>query len=247
MIVPGLIAIGVGFIALFTMKDSPEKLGLPSAEEYAVQQGLAKGQARPKAPAEESSKDAEEPVMRSLLRNKFLWCMSAMHFFIYFIRQGVLNWAHFYIMDQFGVPAVEATARVSGFELGGLLGCIVSGQVSDWLIGRYPEAGAAGLRSQVMAYYTLLATAGVLGLWLLPPLAAFQWICMCIFGFAIYGPQTLITMTGVETVPTRAAATAGGLLAYPAQLGSMCAGLPFALLVENHGWGGFFPTLVLLS
>ena len=78
--------------------------------------------------------------------------------------------AHFYIMDEFGVPALEvphndeellgvtwrltcmseATARVSGFELGGgasrrvrkcgarrvgpggLLGCIVSGQAGAW-------------------------------------------------------------------------------------------------------------------
>jgi len=98
-----------------------------------------------------------------------------------------------------------------------------------------------------MIYYSLLATASVLGLWLLPPVAAFQWLCMALFGFAIYGPQTLITMTGVETMPRRAAATAGGLLAYPAQLGSMCAGLPFALLVQEFGWSGFFPALVVLS
>lgn len=35
-------------------------------------------------------------------RNKFLWCMAAMHFFVYLMRQGVMNWAHFYLMD-FGV------------------------------------------------------------------------------------------------------------------------------------------------
>merc|ERR1719492_518628 len=120
----------------------------------------------------------EDPLLKVLLRNRFLWCMSAMHFFIYFIRQGVLNWAHFYIMDEFGVPAVEATARVSGFELGGLIGCIVSGQVSDWLISRFPNAGAAGLRTQVMVYYSLLATVSVAGLWLLPPVAALQWLTM---------------------------------------------------------------------
>ncbi|CAE8611657.1 unnamed protein product [Polarella glacialis] len=195
--------------------------------------------------------------IRRQLENRYtpkLRLMAAMHFFIYFIRSGVLNWAtvseylaHFYIMDEFGVPALEATARVSGFELGGLLGCIVSGQVSDWLIGRYPQKGAAGLRTQVMIVYSLLAAASVFGFWVLPPCAVFQWMCMASFGFAIYGPQTLITMTGVETVPRRAAATAGGLLAYPANLGSMCAGLPFALLVQTYGWKGFFPSLVLLS
>lgn len=253
MIVPGFIAVGVGITAFFTMKDSPEKLGLPSAEDHGAQQrnnGAGTGAAAAKAaePAEELSKDeTNTPVLKLLLGNRFLWCMAAMHFFIYFIRQGVLNWAHFYIMDNFGVPAVEATARVSGFELGGLLGCIASGQVSDWLISRYPARGAAGLRTQVMAYYSLLAAVAVTGLWLLPPAAALQWLCMALFGFAIYGPQTLITMTGVETVPKRAAATAGGLLAYPAQLGSMCAGLPFAILVQEYGWSGFFPSLVLLS
>ncbi|CAE7729060.1 uhpC [Symbiodinium sp. CCMP2592] len=191
--------------------------------------------------------DSSEKVWASLLQNRFLWCMAAMHFFIYFIRQGVLNWAHFYIMDEFGVPALEATARVSGFELGGLLGCIVSGQVSDWLISRYPKRGAAGLRAQVMIAYSLFAAAAVFCLWVVPPLAVLQWLAMAAFGFAIYGPQTLITMTGVETVPRKAAATAGGLLAYPAQLGSMCAGLPFALLVQEYGWGGFFPSLIILS
>merc|ERR1712039_490033 len=82
---------------------------------------------------------------------------------------------------------------------------------------------------------------------LLPPVAALRWLSMALFGFAIYGPQTLITMTGVETVPPRAAATAGGILAYPAQFGSIFAGLPFALLVKRFGWKGFFPSLVVLS
>ncbi|CAE7267817.1 uhpC, partial [Symbiodinium pilosum] len=244
MMGPGVIAILAGLLALATMKDSPEKAGLPSAEDWAAPRFQDEVSGTPE-PA--SVEDSTEKVWESLLRNKFLWCMAAMHFFIYFIRQGVLNWAHFYIMDEFGVPALEATARVSGFELGGLLGCIVSGQVSDWLISRYPQRGAAGLRAQVMIAYSLLAAAAVFCLWVVPPLAVLQWISMAAFGFAIYGPQTLITMTGVETVPRKAAATAGGLLAYPAQLGSMCAGLPFALLVQEYGWGGFFPSLILLS
>mmetsp|Transcript_50748 Transcript_50748/g.121264 ORF Transcript_50748/g.121264 Transcript_50748/m.121264 type:complete len:559 (+) Transcript_50748:34-1710(+) len=247
MLGPGAIAVFAGLLALLTMKDSPEKAGLPSAEDWAAPRFESADEA-PSSSAEPAVvEDSSEKVWASLLQNRFLWCMAAMHFFIYFIRQGVLNWAHFYIMDEFGVPALEATARVSGFELGGLLGCIVSGQVSDWLISRYPKRGAAGLRAQVMIAYSLLAAAAVFCLWVVPPLAVLQWLAMAAFGFAIYGPQTLITMTGVETVPRKAAATAGGLLAYPAQLGSMCAGLPFALLVQEYGWGGFFPSLIILS
>lgn len=247
MLGPGLIALVAGALALIFMKDSPEKVGLPSAEEWAAPRFASTNEETKSAKDVDTEEDDGEPIWKQLFRNKFLWCMAAMHFFIYFIRQGVLNWAHFYIMDEFGVPAVEATARVSGFELGGLLGCIVAGQVSDWLISRYPHRGAAGLRAQVMVAYSLAAAAAVFTLWVGPPVALVQWASMAAFGFAIYGPQTLITMTGVETVPRRAAATAGGLLAYPAQLGSICAGLPFALLVQNYGWGGFFPSLIGLS
>lgn len=247
MLGPGVIALVAGSLALIFMKDSPEKVGLPSAEEWATSRfASAAGNAEETKETETEEEDGET-IWKQLVRNKFLWAIAAMHFFIYFIRQGVLNWAHFYIMDEFGVPAMEATARVSGFELGGLLGCIVAGQVSDWLISRYPQRGAAGLRAQVMVAYSLAAAAAVFSLWVGPPVALLQWASMAAFGFSIYGPQTLITMTGVETVPRRAAATAGGLLAYPAQLGSICAGLPFALLVQNYGWGGFFPTLIGLS
>ena len=249
MMGPGIIALVAGALALVFMKDAPEKVGLPSAEEWAAPRFAETATSQTSQETSQETEDDEETgqLWKQLLRNKFLWCMAAMHFFIYFIRQGVLNWAHFYIMDEFGVPAMEATARVSGFELGGLLGCIVAGQVSDWLISRYPQRGAAGLRAQVMVAYSLAAAAAVFTLWVGPPVALVQWTSMAAFGFAIYGPQTLITMTGVETVPRRAAATAGGLLAYPAQLGSMCAGLPFALLVQNYGWGGFFPSLIGLS
>jgi len=249
MVAPGIIAIFTGLLTLVFMKDAPEKLGLPSAEEYASTRLEVAGDAKAseKRPANTGDDDGSEAVWKLLVRNRFLWAMAAMHFFVYFIRQGVLNWAHFYIMDEFGVAAAEATARVSGFELGGLFGCIISGQVSDKLIAKRPKAGAAGLRTQVMVAFSLLGTASVASLWLLPPIAALQWFAMFAFGFAIYGPQTLITMTGVETVPRRAAATAGGLLAYPAQMGSIAAGLPFALLVRRYGWRGFFPALVVLS
>jgi len=248
MFAPGIIALVVGFVCLCFMRDSPEKLGLPSAEDYNIRETSAgKGDSSDSKVEQLPDPAANESVWKVLLSNRFLWCMAAMHFFIYFIRQGVLNWAHFYIMDEFGVPAAEATMRVSGFELGGLLGCIISGQLSDKLIERNPSAGAAGLRTQVMVGFSLLSAAAVAGLWLLPPLAVLQWTSMFVFGFAIYGPQTLITMAGVETVPPRAAATAGGLLAYPAQFGAMFAGLPFALLVQRFGWRGFFPSLVVLS
>lgn len=250
MRVPGIVAICVGLICLAIMKDSPEKIGLPSAEaHHRARFGGAGEAADTEASAADDEDDADDgtPTWKVLARNRFLWCMAAMHFFVYFMRQGVMNWAHFYIMDNFGVPAVQATSRVAGFEAGGLVGCIFSGQASDWMIERNPNAGAAGLRARVMFYYSLVTPLAVLMLWLGPPVPALQWFAMALFGFSIYGPQTLITMTGVESVSRKVAASVSGLLAYPAQLGAMCAGLPFAYLVREVGWRGYFPMLIGLS
>jgi len=261
---PGIIAIAVGLLAFFVMSDSPEKLGLPSAEEHhAMQQGLTTSesssagpppgrveQSHPSKASSSSTSASAEPEMSKmqlLLGNKFLWCMAAMHFFVYLMRTGTMNWVVFYLMDQFSLTPLEAASRVSGFEFGGLFGCIASGLLSDYLISKNPQAGAAGMRARVMFLFSLLSPLAILGLWKLPPVGWLQWTVLALFGFSIYGPQTLITMTGVETVPKKIAASAGGLLAYPAQFGSMLAGLPFAMVVRKFGWSGYFPCLILLS
>jgi len=250
MLVPGAIAVVMSIFCMATMSDSPEKLGLPSAEGMA--RSLAEDGSASDSAQEGASNEAEDPneggsLVSLLLGNRFLWTMSAMHFFVYFMRQGVMNWAAFYMMDQYNLPAMQAMQRITGFEAGGLVGCISAGKLSDWLISRNPEGGSCGMRARVMFGYSLCTMVGIAGLWLLPPVFIYQWLAMAAFGFSIYGPQTLITMTGVESMPRRAAATAGGFLAYSAQFGAMAAGLPFAMIVKRFGWQGYFPCLMLLS
>lgn len=248
---PGIIAIAIGMISFFVVNDSPEKLGLPSAEDhYAAEMGLVpKQEAKAKVDSQKTSSavPAKKQSMWDLMGNRFLWCLASMHFFVYFMRQGMTNWATFYLMDQYGLQPMEAAARFAGFEFGGFFGCIVSGLLSDTLISRNPGAGAAGMRARVMFLFMCIAPLALLSLWKLPPIPALQWFSLALLGFAVYGPVTLITMTGAETVPTSMAASAGGALSYPAQFGSMAAGLPFALIVRKLGWSGYFPSLILLS
>ena len=41
--------------------------------------------------------------------------------------------------EEFGIAAPAAAARITGFEAGGLFGCISSGLISDYLIQRDPK------------------------------------------------------------------------------------------------------------
>eukprot|EP00955_Chlamydomonas_euryale_P051336 354857-Chlamydomonas_euryale.AAC.20 len=50
---------------------------------------------------------------------------------------GVTSWFVFYLLKEKGVEdAAQAAVRVSGLELGGLMGSLIAGKASDWLISR---------------------------------------------------------------------------------------------------------------
>lgn len=78
--------------------------------------------------------------------------------------QGVTSWSVFYLMKEKGVADVGAAAtRVAGLELGGLLGSLVAGRLSDWLIKR-SNGGAVGQRVRVVMGYLVGVAASLLAL-----------------------------------------------------------------------------------
>lgn len=81
------------------------------------------------------------------LRN--LFCCAGQ---VYVIRQSVTSWSLLYLIREKAVPAAAAAWRVSGLELGGLLGSLTAGALSDSLIRRNannPAVGTVGLRVKV--------------------------------------------------------------------------------------------------
>lgn len=74
---------------------------------------------------------------------------------VYVIRQSVTSWSLLYLIREKAVPAAAAAWRVSGLELGGLLGSLTAGALSDSLIRRNannPDVGTVGLRVKVRGH-----------------------------------------------------------------------------------------------
>ena len=61
------------------------------------------------------------------------------------------SWFIFSLIKGRGVLGVDAAVRISGLELGGLLGSLSSGAISDRLIkaNKDPNVGNVGLRVKV--------------------------------------------------------------------------------------------------
>jgi hypothetical protein len=81
-------------------------------------------------------------------------CVAATHLAVLChaaLLQGVTSWFVFYLIKEKGVAdAAQAAVRVSGLELGGLVGSLIAGRLSDMMINNSKQGeGAVGKRVQV--------------------------------------------------------------------------------------------------
>uniref|UniRef100_A0A6U2BE34 Major facilitator superfamily (MFS) profile domain-containing protein n=2 Tax=Micromonas pusilla TaxID=38833 RepID=A0A6U2BE34_MICPS len=245
---PGIIALSVGLLIILTLKDSPEARGFSPVEHLeAPETDLQKTieGAAPEAPPERNISLLDN-LFQNVLSNPFIWGLAFTYFCVYVVRQGITSWSVFYLIKEKGVlDAGAAAVRVSGMELGGLLGSLIAGRISDWYIATSP-GGAVGKRIQVVMAY-LIGVAAMLAAFKAVPsgLPILQAIIVFMIGFFLYGPQMLIGLCGAEIVGRRSVGASEGFLGWIAYLGAANAGVPLSLLVQQYGWNAFFAALLL--
>lgn len=151
-------------------------------------------------------------------------------------------------MLQGATDAAAAAVAVSGLEVGGLLGNLSSGFLSDWMVksGAGFGTGVAGKRVQVTLLYSVGTLLSLGLLWAVPsPVGAIHWWVMFLLGHFVYGPQLLVALIATDVIPKSAVATANGFIGWVAYLGATSSGYPLTLMVKSCGWNSFFWALVL--
>merc|ERR1712039_341766 len=84
------------------------------------------------------------------------WALGLAYLLVYVCRQGLGIWGVFYLMQHGADSAAKAAALFSSFELGGFLGNLTAGSLSDFLLRRAsPGEGEAGQRAKVVGSYFL--------------------------------------------------------------------------------------------
>lgn len=238
MIVPGIVSIGMGLILFNRLRDNPQVVGLPPVDVYrgdlAPEDKQAKLSGVQKA---EEQLTLKEKLFKHVFSNPYVWLLALSYFFVYFVRQGVSSWAHVFLLDFKGVrDAQEAAFRVSGMEIGGLLGSLVSGWASDKMM--------RGRRIPVIILWLFGVMASVCGLWFVPVGWRYlNWLLVFCIGFFIYGPQMLVGLAGAEIVDKSAVSSTIGLLGWIAYLGAALSGYPLTKIVTKLGWGAYFVSL----
>ena len=244
---PGLIGVLVGILIFATLKDSPEAAGYPAVEDAKTREEAAKAKADaakgdPAAP----QLSLLENLRQNVLSNPLIWGLAFTYFCVYIVRQGITSWSVFYLIKEKGVADAGAAAlRVSGLEVGGLLGSLLAGRLSDAAIAAGGAGGAVGKRVKVVLAYLVGVALTLLAFRASPPgVAWLQSLTVFFIGFFLYGPQMLIGLCGAEIVGRRSVGASEGFLGWVAYLGAANAGVPLSLLVQRFGWDAFFAVMV---
>jgi len=233
MFVPGVICILGGFYLIYSLRDTPQSLGLPKIEKY--RNDYPDEQAKKE---EKAALSTREILFDYVLRNRFIWILAFAYFFIYVIRTAIEGWSMLYLVEMKGYTNFTAGFCVCWFEIGGFFGNLVAGWSSDLIF--------QGRRNPVSILYTISILLLILAFQAYTgSLALVHATFFFFFGFFIFGPQMLIGMAAAELSHKKAAATATGFAGCFAYLGAAAAGAPLGALIKYWGWNSFLFSLVI--
>lgn len=224
MIVPGILCIFGGVFLLNRLADVPQSLGLPPIEKFRNDYPTKK---------EEPQKLSSKQLMLSVLKNKYIWVLAVAYFFVYFVRTGMADWTVFFMIDSKGYSQIAASGMSTIFDVGGILGALAAGWLSDYAF--------KAKRGPINALFSMLLVASIGSFWFIP--AGYLWMDSCMIfmiGFATFGPQMLIGVMVAEFAHKQATATATGLAGWVAYLGSALAGAPLGFVIDHLSWNGLF-------
>lgn len=231
--IPGLMCIVCGFLLFERLRDTPQSLGLPSAE-------MIEGQKEEIKPENLKPLSIKQILFDHILTNKFMWFLAMANFFVYVVRTGINDWSVLYLSEARGFSMMEAGGAIPWFEIGGVLGMLVAGYFSDRMLSMG--------RGIISAFFMVALTIPILTFWLYAPNSYFYCsLLLFIIGFFLFGPQMLIGCVAVEKSDKQAAGSASGFAGVFGYLGAACAGYPVGVLVDAMGWDGFFMALIISS
>ena len=192
------------------------------------------------SPGAPSSTGERRALQLAVLRDRLLWSYGASYFFIKYVRYALLFWLPYYLSSTLGYAADRAAYLSTGFEVGGIVGVIAIGSLSD-----RTRLSRAGL--------SLLALCGLSAALLAAGLLCgrgpgFALASFALVGALLFGPDALLSGAAAqEAGGPHAPATATGFVNGVGSLGGMIEGLTLPLLGARLGWHAMFPALAALS
>jgi len=195
------------------------------------------------APASDAAAvaDAARVDRARVLRSVTVWSYGAAYFCVKLIRYSLLFWLPYYLHTSLGYSERDSGYLSISFEVGGIVGSVAFGLVSDRVArfgrGAVAALGLVGL-SLALVLYARVAALG--------PVANFAG--MSLVGALLFGPDSLLAGAAAQDLGGKhGAATAAGFINGMGSVGAILQGLVTVGVRRQLGWGGVFWVFVALA
>ncbi|CAL8398499.1 unnamed protein product [Boreogadus saida] len=242
----GIVCAAFSLVCIVFVKNEPTDVGLPAVE--AAKKKGAKG-------------GNNESTLREFLTSPFLWVLSLGYMVVFGVKTAATDWGQLFLIQEKGQSVLMGSSYMSALEVGGFVGSLASGLLSDRAVARQGLGTHGNPRHGLllcmmsgmfvsMYLFRVTITAEVpeeAPLWLqaLHPISVLIglsekeiWILFlgALFGFSSYGPIALFGVIASESAPSNFCGTSHAVVALMANVGAFVAGLPFSTIAKNHSW-----------
>jgi MFS transporter, OPA family, glycerol-3-phosphate transporter len=211
------------------LQNRPEDVGLPPIEEY-------HGEPKSLLSAEEQThtvaKDAGT-VIRDVLTTPSIWLLAVSYFSIKLTRYAFYFWGPKYVYESLGSDAYASAMTAAAMPIGGLVGVIGIGYVSDKLF-QSRRAPAAILSLLAAAAIMLVGLTKLDNIWLMRSF-------FFLIGVFLFGPDAIISATAAIDFGTkRGAGTATGFINGVGSIGGILGGYLPGVITTKTDWTALF-------
>ncbi|NWT72522.1 G6PT1 protein, partial [Prunella himalayana] len=224
----------VSFVCLVLIKNEPSDVGLPN-----IEQGAKKGK---------KGSSSDNSTLTELLLSPYLWVLSTGYLVVFGVKTCCTDWGQLFLIQERGQSMLVGSSYMSALEIGGLVGSIAAGYLSDRAVAKvglsnYGNPRHALLLSMMagmcvsMFLFRITVTGDspknmrfLLAFFLPLPFSSFP-------GLPYSSPERLVSTSELRT---RALRRDYSFCVFFVTVGGFLAGLPFSTIAKHYSWATAF-------
>ncbi|XP_014670028.1 PREDICTED: glucose-6-phosphate translocase-like [Priapulus caudatus] len=240
---PGVISLGLAAVAVLFVVDKPSDVGLENIVKDTTQ----------KSKKGDADTVQSESTWKDLLKSPFLWLLCIGYLIVYASKTAASDWGQLYVIQELGGSQYLGSAFISSVETGGVIGSVIAGYLTDWLVRRKKSRGDTSDSSPrmigVLIFVGVVFTLFHALVYIVNKDSSevlITGVGFCI-GLCLYGAICIFGVVASECAPTHLSGTSHAFVALAANLGGMLAGLPLAYVAKHYNWSGVFLLIETLN
>jgi sugar phosphate permease len=185
--------------------------------------------------------DERRRAQRALLKSPKIYAFGLSYFFIKLMRYSLLFWLPTYLEKGLAYDKVTAGYLSTSFEVGGVVGTILLGLLSDRVRGLSRAGWAAASLLLLPLALALYSKVGGLGF-------TANFIAMALIGVLLFGPDAILSGAAAQDAGgPKAAAAAAGLVNGIGSLGAILQEVVTKGVASRWGWEALFTVFIAFA